>query len=230
MTDTAEMGKAVTAPALYDVTIRHTRTSPIRNAFRYRSFYWLVDADAPPRLPWPARLLASFDARDHLDVRESLRESGVTADRILMLTNARTFGYVFNPISVYWCYSGNDLSAVVAEVHNTYGGRHAYVLQPDGHGFAKTDKQLYVSPFYPVDGRYEINVPEPGERVSVSVTLHREDGDPFSATMTGARRPATMRSLLRVWWRYPFAPLRVSALIRWQGVRLWRRGLEVVPR
>jgi DUF1365 family protein len=222
--------KATNTPALYDVTIRHTRTSPIRNAFRYRSFSWLIDIDDPPRLRWPARLLASFDASDHLDVRESLREASVDADRIVMLANARTFGYVFNPISVYWCYSGEELTAVVAEVHNTYGGRHAYVVRPDGNGYAETDKQLYVSPFYPVDGHYAINVPEPGERVAVSVTLHRDDGEPFSATMAGVRRPASVGSLVRVWWRYPLAPLRVSALIRWQGIRLWRRGVKVVPR
>jgi hypothetical protein len=217
-------------PALYDVTIRHTRTTPIRNAFRYRSFCWLVDADNPPRLRWPARLLARFDDRDHLDVRQSLRAEGIEADRVLMLANARTLGYVFNPISVYWCYSGAALAAVVAEVHNTYGGRHAYVLRPDALGLAETAKQLYVSPFYPVDGRYRLHVPEPGERLSLSITLQRPDGEPFSATMAGERRPATMRSLLRMWWRYPLAPLRITALIRWQGLRLWRRGLEIVPR
>jgi hypothetical protein len=220
----------VATPALYDVTIRHTRTAPIRNAFRYRSFCWLVDADAPPRLPWPARWLATFDPRDHVDVHESLREAGISADRLLLLTNARVLGYVFNPISVYWCYSGDDLTAVVAEVHNTYGGRHAYVLHPDANGRAEADKALYVSPFYPVDGRYEISVPEPGDRLAVSITLHRGDGEPFSATMTGIRRPATIPSLLGMWLRYPWAPLRVTALIRWQGIRLWRRGLEVVPR
>jgi hypothetical protein len=218
------------APALYDVTIRHTRTSPIRNAFRYRSFYWLVDLDSPPLLPRPLRAFARFEAKDHVDVRQSLRDAGVNADRILMLTNARTLGYVFNPISVYWCYADDELTAVIAEVHNTYGGRHAYVLRPDANGRAEIDKQLYVSPFYPVDGRYEINVPEPGDRVSVSVTLQRDEGDPFSATMTGERRPATLRSFAGLWWRYPWAPLRVSALIRWQGIRLWRRGLHVVPR
>jgi hypothetical protein len=220
----------VATPALYDVTIRHTRTAPIRNAFRYRSFCWLVDADAPPRLPWPARWLATFDPRDHVDVHETLRESGIEASRLLLLTNARVLGYVFNPLSVYWCYSGEELTAVVAEVHNTYGGRHAYVLRPDANGRAEIDKALYVSPFYPVDGRYEINVPEPGDRLAVSITLDRGDGEPFSATMTGVRRPATVRSLLGRWLRYPWAPLRVTALIRWQGIRLWRRGLEVVPR
>ncbi len=219
-----------TTPALYDVTIRHTRTAPVRNAFRYHSFCWLVDFDAPPRLPRPLRWLAAFDPSDHLDIRATLRDAGIAADRLLMLTNARVLGYVFNPLSVFWCYDGEELVAVVAEVHNTYGGRHAYVLHPDAAGRASADKVLYVSPFYPVDGRYEINVPEPGERVAVSVTLDRGDGEPFSATMTGVRRPATARSLLGLWLRYPAAPLRVTTLIRWQGIRLWRRGLEVVPR
>lgn len=218
------------APVLYDVTIRHTRTSPVRNAFRYRSFCWFVDADDPPRLRWPGRLLATFDSRDHVDVRASLRDAGIESDRILMLTNPRTLGYVFNPITLYWCYSGEELRAVVAEVHNTYGGRHAYVLRPDRNGSATADKALYVSPFYPADGQYQLHVPPPGERLAVSVTLHRADGEPFSATMTGQRRPATLRSLLRLCWRYPWAPMRVTALIRWQGVRLWRRGLAVVPR
>ena len=217
-------------PAIYDVTIRHSRTSPIRNTFRYRSFSWLVDIDDLPQLPRPWRAIAKFDARDHVDVRAELAAAGVSADRVLMLTNARMLGYVFNPITVYWCYQDDVQVAVVAEVHNTYGGRHAYVLRPDPSGYAETDKQLYVSPFYPVDGRYELRVPEPGERLAVSVTLHRVDDEPFVATMTGQRHPATTRGLLRMSWRYPWAPLRTSALIRWQGIRLWRRGLEVVPR
>ncbi|HWC36494.1 MAG TPA: DUF1365 domain-containing protein [Mycobacteriales bacterium] len=219
-----------TAPALYDLTIRHTRLSPVRNVFRYRSFSWLIDIDHPPKLPRPLRALASFDARDHVDVRAQLATSGIVADRILMLANARVLGYVFNPISIFWCYRDDSLAAVVAEVHNTYGGRHAYVLQLDATGHADTDKELYVSPFYPVDGHYRIHVTEPGERLSVSVTLHRAEGERFVATMAGERRPATAGAMLRMWARYPVAPLRVSALIRWQGIRLWRRGLAVVPR
>jgi DUF1365 family protein len=215
---------------LYDVAISHTRSVPIRNAFRYRSFCWLIDVDAPPTLPRLLRPLARFDQHDHLDVRAQLAEAGLAADRILMLANARMLGYVFNPITVFWCYQDQSLVAVVAEVHNTYGGRHAYVLRPDATGNAEVDKQLYVSPFYPVEGGYRIHVPEPGERLSVSVTMRRPGGETFVATMTGDRRPAVLRDLLRLWARYPWAPLRVSALIRWQGIRLWRRGLKVVPR
>lgn len=221
----------MTVPALYDVVVAHSRRAPVEHAFRHRTFYWLVDADAPPRLPWPVRALARFDARDHLDIRAELAERGIEPARILMLTNARVLGYVFNPISVHWCYSaGGELLATVAEVHNTYGGRHAYVLHPDAHGRAEVDKELYVSPFYPVDGRYSLRVSPPGESVAVSVTLRRAGDEPFVATLHGRRRPATARHLVQAWLRYPWAPLRVSVLIRWHGVRLWAKKLEVQPR
>ncbi|HEU5034054.1 MAG TPA: DUF1365 domain-containing protein [Mycobacteriales bacterium] len=231
------MTPATPVPALYDVVIGHTRRAPLENSFDYRSFYWLIDIDAPPKLPAPLRWLARFDPRDHLDIRAVLAEHGLGADRILMLANARTLGYVFNPISVYWCYrhpsathGAPELVALVAEVHNTYGGRHAYVLHPDEHGRAEVDKQMYVSPFYPVDGRYSLRISPPGESISVTVTLRRDGDEPFVATLRGRRRPATLRNLVQAWMRYPWAPLRVSALIRWQGIRLWRRGLEVQPR
>jgi DUF1365 family protein len=218
-------------PALYVGTVRHVRSAPVHNAFRYRTYYWLVDIDDPPRLPLGLRWLARFDPADHVNVRRLLAENGHSAEQILMLASARTMGYVFNPISVFWCYDGaGDLLATVAEVHNTYGGRHAYLLSPDASGRADVDKRLYVSPFYPVDGRYSIRVPEPGPTVSVSVTLRRAADLPFVASLQASRQPATLANLAKAWVRYPWAPLRVTALIRWQGVRLWRRGLEVRPR
>jgi DUF1365 family protein len=221
----------VAAPALYDGVVTHSRRTPLANTFRYRTFYWLVDVDDLPRLPWPMRAFARFDTADHVDIRAELAGQGITADRILMLANARTFGYVFNPISIYWCYDAvGVLLATVAEVHNTYGGRHAYVLHPDEHGRAEVDKAMYVSPFYPVDGRYAIRISDPNAAVSVAVTLRRGADQPFVATLQATRRPVTLANLALAWFRYPWAPLRVTALIRWQGVRLWRRGLEVQPR
>jgi DUF1365 family protein len=220
-----------TTPALYDGVVAHARTAPIRNTFRYRASYWLVDIDAPPPLPRGLRWLAKFRDTDHLDVRALLAAHGKQADRILMLATARTLGYVFNPITVFWCYDASGARvATVAEVHNTYGQRHAYVLDADDDGRACVDKQLYVSPFYPVDGHYELRLPEPGAEVSLTVTLHRPDDQPFVATLQAARREPTLANVARSWVRCPWAPLRVTALIRWQGVRLWRRGLKVQPR
>lgn len=226
---------------LYDTTIRHARTSPLRNAFSYRSHTWLVDLDALPRLPGPLGPLAAFRSRDHIgrpdrSIRDNvlafLEANGLslTRGRVLMLASPRVLGFVFNPITVHWCYDDGDLVSVVVEVHNTYGDRHAYLVHPDADGRATVPKAMYVSPFNEVDGHYTVHVPEPGERVHVSVTLHRAGQPPFVATMTGPGRPATAGTVLRTFLRQPLEPLRVMARIRWQGIRLWARGLPVVSR
>lgn len=216
-------------PVLYAAAVTHRRRAPIANHFRYRANYWLVDFDhlAPPR--GIMGCLARFERSDHCDVRALLVEEGMEADRIFMLSMARTLGYVFNPISVFWCYNvAGACVAVLTEVHNTYGGRHTYVLRPDGKGRAEVDKVLYVSPFYPVDGYYAIRVSEPGPSLSVSVTLHRAGDTPFVASLRGERQNASVINVL--WASLIHSSLRTSILIRWQAVQLWLRGLKVQPR
>jgi len=226
----------VSVPCLYDVDIRHRRRSPVHNAFRHRSYMWLFDLDCPPRLVGPLGVLARYRSADHLDVRAQLRHAGVDAARILVLTNLRTLGYVFNPITIYWCYDeGDRLVAQVAEVHNTYGDRHAYVLpnragSADGRSVSAVRKAMYVSPFYPVEGVYRIRVGEPGETLSVSVVLDRDGDKPFLATLSGRRREPTVAGVLRCAFRHPVAPLRGRVLIQLEGLRLWRKRLEVQPR
>lgn len=221
-------------PAIYDVTVGHTRRRPVPNSFRYRSAMWMFDLDHPPRLPGPLRHLARFDPADHLDVVGPLRDRGLDVARVVVLTNLRFLGYVFNPISVYWCYDRSGrLVADVAEVHNTYGGRISYELPvgPDGEEVAaQVSKQMYVSPFYPVDGSYRIRISPPGPTITVAVDLHRPDDEPFRAGLAGRRRPANIRNVVRSLLVFPLGPVRVRALIQWQGIRLWLRGLEVQPR
>jgi cyclopropane fatty-acyl-phospholipid synthase-like methyltransferase/DUF1365 family protein len=227
---------------LYDVEIRHLRTDPVRHEVRHRSYQYYVDLDRLPVLPRPFAALARFDAADHLgDPRRSLRENVDTylaehgidlgGGRITMLANARTLGHVFNPLTVYWCRdAAGSLAAVIAEVHNTYRGRHRYLLRPDYAGRAETEKQFYVSPFYPVDGSYRLHLPEPDERLSLTVSLHRPGETPFVATVRGVRRDATTRAVLATALRRPIETRRVRALITGHGIALWRAGLPVVPR
>ncbi|MDA8046759.1 MAG: DUF1365 domain-containing protein [Actinomycetota bacterium] len=216
---------------LYEVTIGHVRRAPVTHTFGYRSYMWLFDPDRPPR---PGRLLgalAGYRGDDHLDIRSELTAAGIEADRMLVLTNLRVLGYVFNPISVYWCYDrARRLVAHVAEVHNTYGGRHAYVLPANGYKEHSVSKAMYVSPFYPVDGSYRIAVSDPGPTISVSVALERPGDQPFRARLSGRRVPSSAAHLVRQAFRYPAAPLRGRLLIQYQGLRLWRRGVEVHPR
>ena len=94
-------------PALYAAEVAHTRRTPIANHFRHRASYWLVDFDRLPRPRGIQGRLARFERSDHSDVRAFLCERGVAAERILMLAMPRTLGYVFNPISVFWCYDAD---------------------------------------------------------------------------------------------------------------------------
>jgi uncharacterized protein len=227
---------------LYECRISHARTVPLRNVFTYHTYMWLVDLD---RLPRP-RTLARFSARDHLGdpergIRENLdrfladRDVDLNGGQVLMLAHARVFGYVFNPLTVYWCHRPDGtLACVVAEVHNTYGERHAYLLHTDGRGRAEVPKEFYVSPFYPVDGRYRMSLPEPGDRLALSIALGRPgpegSTEKFTAGLQGRAVPATARTLAAAALRHPWSTAVVSARIRWQGSKLYLRGLRPVPR
>jgi uncharacterized protein len=238
---TTTVGDAATN-SLYSCELSHIRTTPVRHEFTYRTYLWLVDLDQMPRLPFWLRSLARFDARDHLggpsrtiraNVDEFLAEHGIdlAGGRVLMLAHARVMGYVFNPLTLFWCHDpSGSLVCVIAEVHNTYGGRHNYLLRLDERGRARTDKELYVSPFFPVDGEYHMQLPEPDERLKVTIGLHREGQPPFVATLRGERRPATTTAVVRAALRHPLSTLAVSVRIRRHGVHLYLRGLPVQPR
>lgn len=221
---------------MYDVRIEHVRAEPFRYGFGYDLSTWLVDLDAVPHLPRGLRGLASFSSKDHIgrpdaslraNVERFLWANGIALDggRIVMLATPRVLGYAFNPLSLHWCHRPDGtLAAVVAEVHNTYGERHCYLLQPDAAGRASTDKQFYVSPFYPVDGHYRMSVPEPRERLAVTLALHRAGQRPFVATMHGQRRPGRPH-LSRV-LRSPLATRAVMFHIKRHGITMYLKGLR----
>ncbi|MFD3516493.1 DUF1365 domain-containing protein [Streptomyces sp. NPDC058657] len=220
------------------------RTTPRRHTLKHRTYLWYVDLDRLPRLPRPLRPLARFDARDHFGgtgpgIRSGLekflaaRGIDLRGGHVTMLAHARALGYVFNPLSLFWCHGPDGaLRCIVAEVHNTYGERHCYLLTPGQEGAqpAEVAKEFYVSPFFPVDGHYRMTLPEPGARLELSIRLDRPGAGPFTATVRGARRPATTAGLLRAAVRHPLSTLAVSAAIRLHGVLLYLRGLPVQKR
>ncbi len=233
-------------PAIYRTTITHLRAAPVRHSFEYQSYSWYVDVDALPRLPWWLRPFARFRADDHFadspsgPPHGSLRDrlSAFFADldvappegRITALLQARVLGYVFNPLSVFWCHDRDGrLRHVVAEVHNTYGERHAYLLPPADLP-VMTAKKFYVSPFNEVDGYYLVRAPRPDSEVDITVALHRDRRPAFVANLSGERRPATTRQIAIMQLISPLAPLLVAVRIRIQGIKLWLRRVPVVPR
>jgi cyclopropane-fatty-acyl-phospholipid synthase len=115
-------------------------------------------------------------------------------------------------------------------VHNTYSQRHRYLLRTDDAGRADTEKQFYVSPFYPVDGSYRMSLPEPADRLALTVTMHRPGERPFVASVRGVAVPAGTRTVVAAALRRPLETWVVRALITVHGIRLWRKGLPIQPR
>jgi DUF1365 family protein len=227
---------------LYEGEVRHTRFAPPAHAFRYRIFLTLLDLDEIPALAARLRLFGhgrwrpvSFHDGDHFGaserpVREKLeqllRERGMAppGGRILLLTHCRVFGYVFNPVSLYYCLDPEDvLRVVVAEVNNTFGDTWPYVLQvdPEGKTAWREKKLMHVSPFFSLDGSYEFSLPMPGETARVSIDLTHGGHTVLAAGMSLKRVPLTDRTLLRMLLRLPFITLKVILAIHWEALRLW---------
>jgi uncharacterized protein len=237
--------------ALYEGEVRHARLVPPVHRFRYRIFLTLLDLDEIPALAARLRLFGhgrwrplSFHDGDHLgpkgrSVRENLEQlllgRGIAppGGRILLLTHCRIFGYVFNPVSLYYCLDREEvLRVVVAEVNNTFGDTWPYVLEvAAGGGTTWREKKLmHVSPFFSLDGTYDFVLPLPGETAEVSIDLTHGGHTVLAAHMSLKRAPLTDRALLRMLLRLPFMTLKVILAIHWEALRLWLKRAPLFPR
>jgi uncharacterized protein len=241
--------------ALYVGHLWHERRVPVRRAFRYRVFMCWLDTSELDQLTrrlafgrWtplfgagPGHLI-SFRAADHLgDPNRSVKENagaflagvgfGTPLGRVMVLTNARVFGYAFNPLSLLYCHDTDDnLVAVIAEVNNTFGESHCYVIPGDAVQKHEQEKEFYVSPFLEVIGRYRMSVPTPQKTLRTTMTLEQHGRDVFHAALSGRRVAISRRSVVAMLLKYPLLTFRITALIRWQALHLWIRRVALVPR
>jgi uncharacterized protein len=229
---------------IYEGTVVHHRYQPVDHRFAYPMTMTMLDlsevSEVCERHPlWSNERTnaVSFRRADYLgdpatpldrSVRELVetRTGHAPTGRIALLTQVRTWGWLFNPISVYYCYApdGRTVETTVVEVTNTpWHERTTYVLP--GVGTHLVAKQLHVSPFLPMDLTHRFVIGAPGEHLVLGVD-DLQDGDRvFAASMVLHRRPADARSLGRVLWRYPLMTMRVSWGIYRQALALRRRGV-----
>lgn len=220
----------------------HGRKGAIDNAFRYSVDYMLLDAEAdvttPSLFARNGRGLMALDDIDHggppkagrgapwvRDVLQAHQVTGVA--HIELLAQPKVLGHVFNPVSFWLCRRQDDaLIAVIAEVTNTFGDRHSYLVHhTDLRAIAPDDrlaatKILHVSPFQPVEGGYEFRFDIRTDRIGIWIDYSRGNGG-LIATLTGHRTALTNGSILRAVLRRPFGARRVLALIHWQALKLW---------
>lgn len=199
--------------AVYEGTISHRRSAVREYGFRHRiALVYLDLADVPARFtrPWPGLLrfrpedyLADTAVRDLVQEQTGQRPAGP----VTLLTNLRTLGRCFNPVSFYWCFdaAGEHVEAVVAEVTNTpWGERHAYVLSDE-----PTSKAMHVSPFFGMDQDYEWSAGTPDERLVVRIANREGARRVFGATLAVRRRALTRATRLH----HVLSSLRVGVLI-----------------
>ncbi|GGK22555.1 DUF1365 domain-containing protein [Salinarimonas ramus] len=228
---------------LYVGSVMHARLRPKPHRFRYRVFTLLVDLD---RLEETDRLsplfsvgrmnLVSFRARDHGGrgaqpladwARDTFAAHGIAVARVRLLAYPRIFGFAFNPIALFYGYGAEGaLAGVIAEVRNTFGERHHYVL-PAGPERARAQKALHVSPFLSMEHVYRFALPAPDARANVSIVERDASGPVLTALLSGERRALTTGGLLAALARTPLMTLKVVAAIHWEALRLLAKGVPV---
>lgn len=229
--------------------VAHARVRPARNAFHYGVYYLCFALDEMARLSESTLVslnrfnLFSFYEKDHTGknmpvehwIKAILTEWNIPqADgRVVLLTLPRLFGYVFNPVSFWFCLDkSGQLRAVLSEVCNTFGERHSYVsfhddrrpIGPDD--ILESKKVFHVSPFIEIKGFYRYRFAYREDKVGVWIDHHDEDGLMLTTSLTGKRIPLTSCNLLRYFFRYPLVTLKVIGLIHYQAVKLIFKGVK----
>jgi DUF1365 family protein len=232
--------------------VRHTRLKPRHHAFVYPTYFLMLPLRQLQREGAKAELavnrsgaLSFFDV-DHGDGRapaqggalawftELLQQEGVNdADgEIWLQTFPRVWGYTFKPVSFWYAHRADgSLAAIMAEVHNTFGERHCYLLDAPRYGQTLTARKVFhVSPFCAIEGHYRfrfMRAQHQGQERVVARVEHDDDAGPLIETSwSGVLQPATAAAMRQALWRFPLMTFGVVARIHWHALQLW---LKRVP-
>lgn len=238
---------------LYECSVMHHRLEPLKNRFLYKVYFFYLDLDEIELLDKRMKLFSrerfnifTFKDSDHMNfgkptlkanITEYLHTQGIELNngKIFLVTNLRVFGYIFNPVTFYYCFDeqGNPVCAI-PEVGNTFGEMKPYLLRGSDRsedGFRKmVQKYFYVSPFIELDTVFDFNVKIPGEKLHITIDDYKEGKKIFISAVSGIKKELTDLRLLWYTIRFPLLTIQIIAKIHWQALKLYRRKLPYLKK
>ena len=229
---------------IYNGEVTHTRFKPVRHFLKYKTFSLLIDLDEIDELDSRISIFShnkfnvfSFYDKDHGDrdgsnlkvwVLTNIRKFNIEGkiNKIKILCYPRVFGYVFNPLSIFYCYENDKLKVVFYEVKNTFNEQHTYVfkIKNDDEIIQKCKKKFYVSPFMDMETYYNFKLLNPNTKLSVFIKQTDTVGTILTATQTGEKKEFSFKQLVKNFFKYPLMTIKIISSIHYEALLLWKKG------
>ena len=229
---------------IYNGIVKHQRFKPIRHSLNYKTFSLLLDLDEIESLDENISIFSlnkfnifSFYNIDHGArdgsrlknwVLKNIQKFNISNNitQIKLLCYPRIFGYVFNPLSVFYCYEGNDLRAIFYEVKNTFNEQHTYIFKINDNEKIeqRCKKKFYVSPFMDMETYYNFKLLDPKEKLSIFIKQTDGKETVLTATQTGDKKEFSFKQLLINFFKYPLMTIKIISSIHYEAFFLWKKG------
>ena len=235
---------------IYNGEVTHTRFKPVKHFLKYKTFSFFIDLDELEKLQKENLIFSynrfnifSFYNKDHGSrdgkslknwALENLQKYNIEGNinKIKLLCYPRIFGYVFNPLSIFYCYENNSLKAIFYEVKNTFNEQHTYVFETNNSDRIEQSckKKFYVSPFMDMNTYYDFKLINPGEQLFVSIKQTDKEGIILTAVQTGDKKKFNLKQLLTNLFKYPLMTIKIISAIHFEAFLLWKKGAIYRPR
>ena len=229
---------------IYNGIVYHTRFKPVKHHLKYKTFSLLLDLDEVEILDKKNLIFSlnkfnifSFYNKDHGErdgkslkiwVLENLKKFNLdkNVNKIKLLCYPRIFGYVFNPLSIFYCYENNLLKAIFYEVKNTFNEQHTYIfkIKDNEEIVQKCKKKFYVSPFMDMETYYNFKLLNPNDKLSVFIKQTDPIGTVLTATQTGEKKEFSSKQLMFNFFKYPLMTIKIISSIHFEALLLWKKG------
>ena len=229
---------------IYNGVVFHTRFKPVKHHLDYKTFSLFVDLDEIKKLDKYIPIFSinrfnvfSFYSKDHGErngkplkkwVMENLKKFNINKkiNKIKLLCYPRIFGYVFNPLSIFFCYENKTLKAVFFEVKNTFNEQHTYIFKIGNKEIIKQKckKKFYVSPFMEMETYYDFKLLKPNKKLFVSIKQSDKEGLILNAVQKGERKEFNFKQFIINFFKYPLMTIKIIIAIHFEALLLWKKG------